>query len=221
MPEINQIYCADALVFLKKLSDKSVDLVLTDPPYGINIARTGKVGGAGKNFIGKMVNSRQYTPSDWDNKPTPKKVFDEIFRVSKNQIIFGGNHFNEWLKQGNKWIVWDKKATGNFSKCELIWTSFKGAIDKFDWEWNGFIQGNGRGGRQRVQREHPSQKPIELMAYLIKKFSSQDDLILDPFLGSGSSVVAAKFLKRNYLGVEISPEYIKIAEKRLAQEILI
>ena len=212
---LNKIICGDSFELLKTIPDGVVDLVITDPPYGLNISKDGKVGGAGRNFIGKLVDAKKYIASDWDKQIPKRKYFDEIFRISKNQIIFGGNYFCEYLKQGNKWVVWDKKATGNFSACELIWTSYKGRIEKFEWEWNGFIQGDGKGGRQRVERNHPSQKPIELIQWIIKLFSKENDIILDPFLGSGTTAIACKMLKRNYIGIEISPDYVRIAEDRL------
>lgn len=212
---IEIIYQADCLDVLKSQEDKSIDLIIADPPYGLNIVKKGKVGGAGKNFIGKMVSPRAYKGGEWDNAIPSKEYFDEMLRVGKKVVIFGGNYFNEYLPQGNKWVVWDKKATGNFSKCELIWTSEKGRIEKFDWEWNGFIQGNGRGGRQRIKRVHPSQKPVELIEYLIKMFSKEGDLILDPFAGSGTVAVACVKLKREFVLVEKDTEYVDIIKERL------
>lgn len=146
-----EIIQGDCLRVMKGMADKSIDLILTDPPYGLNIAKNGKVGGAGKNFIGKMVDSRNYGKSEWDKLTPTKDYFDEMLRVGKRVVIFGGQYFCNHLPSGNKWIVWDKKTTGNFSRCELIWTSEKGRVEKFEWEWNGFIQGNGKGGRQRIK----------------------------------------------------------------------
>lgn len=206
----------DALEYMKALPDKIIDLIVTDPPYGLNIVKNGKVGGAGKNFIGKLVNARDYGRHDWDKAIPSQEVFDEMRRVSKNQIIFGGNYFCNHLPQGTKWLVWDKKATGRFSVCELIWTSFKGRIEKFEWEWNGFIQGNGKGGRQRVKRIHPSQKPVELLEWIIRRFSDEGDTILDPFLGSGTTCVAAKNVGgRICIGIEKDKQYAKSAYKRI------
>lgn len=218
---LNEIIQGDSLKIMKQLPDKSIDLVLCDPPYGINIAKTGTVGGAGKNFIGKKVNATDYGVSDWDKKTPKKEYFDEMIRVSKNQIIFGGNYFTDKLPQSNKWIVWDKKTTGNFSRCELIWTSFVGRIEKIDWEWNGFIQGDGNGGRIREKRYHHSQKPLGLIKKIINDYSEEGQIVLDPFLGSGTTALASKQLGRNYLGIELNSDYIKIAEQRLSQNQLL
>lgn len=212
------LVCGDALEELRKLPDNSVELILTDPPYGLDIAKSGHVGGAGKNFIGKLVESRDYGKSDWDTARPSQEVFQEMMRVSKNQIIFGANHFCSSLPDGKKWIVWDKKATGNFSKCELIFTSFTGAVDKIEWEWNGFIQGDGRGGRVREKRFHPSQKPLGLIRLLIERHTKSGDLVMDPFAGSGTTAVACLGLGRRCFCVEKQEKYIKIIEDRLSHQ---
>lgn len=120
----NKIINADCMDILKQLPDKCVDLVLTDPPYGINVAKNGKVGG------GKCCKVTDYGAKEWDSEIPHKEIFEEIMRVSKNQIIFGGNYFIEYLKNSPCWIVWDKLNTGNFADCELAWTSFKSEIGR-------------------------------------------------------------------------------------------
>jgi len=210
---INKIICGDCLEVMKDMPDKCVDLVLTDPPYG-------KMWTRGKNAIGLLKEQNENDKTIWDIKPT-KEYFDEIFRVSKNQIIFGGNYFTDYLYPSNCWIVWDK--LGNlklgeqipFADCELAWTSFTKVVKKFVCRSAGFIKDT------KDIRQHPTQKPTELMKWIIGKYANESDLILDCFMGSGSTLVAAKQLGRKFIGIEINPEYCKIAEDRLRQEMLV
>lgn len=204
--ELNKIYCEDCLEGLKKLPDNSIDLVLTDPPYGINIAKKGNVGGE------KLAKVKDYGKSNWDDKIPEKEIFDEIFRISKNQIIFGGNYFLEHLKNTSCFIVWDKNNTGNFADCELAWTSFKTSTRLFKYTWNGMLQGD---MKNKEQRFHPTQKPLPLMKWILQNYSKENDIVLDPFMGSGTTAVACKELDRNFIGFEISQEYCDVAYKRL------
>ena len=146
---------------------------------------------------------------------SPKEIFDEMFRISKNQIIFGGNYFTEFLPPSNCWIVWDKLSDLKlgkqipFAHCELLWTSFKITVRKYTLRQQGFINDS------KDVREHPTQKPSELLKAILTDFSKKGELILDPFLGSGTTAVACKQLNRNFIGIEISPEYCKIAQDRI------
>lgn len=140
-------------------------------------------------------------------------------RVSKNQIIFGGNYFAENLSNSSCWIVWDKdNAESFFADCELAWTSFPTAIRKFKWKWMGMLQENM--GNAKEFRHHPTQKPLALMEFCLQNYSKENDLILDCFLGSGTTAVACKKLNRRFIGIEISSDYCKIAEDRLKQGVL-
>lgn len=206
------IYCADCLDILPKIPEKSIDLVLTDPPYGIGIATTGKVGG------GKCASVKDYGQQIWDKDKVSDKHIIEAQRVSLNQVIFGGNYYAGLLGDSPCWIVWDKDNTGNFADCELAWTSFKTATRKFRWRWNGMLQED-MGNKE--YRAHPTQKPLPLFKWILEKYSEPDQAILDPFLGSGTTAVAAKQLGRQYIGIEISEKYCDIAVQRLAQEILL
>ena len=206
---INRIHCADCLCLMRGMPDKCVDLVLTDPPYGI--------GDSGKNnqiynceWEGK-AKLIKYTPFD-DTKPT-EACFNEMFRVSKNQIIFGVQHFTDFLPQSPAWIVWDKKKTGIIgSGLEIAWTSFDHGLVKFTYKFQGMLQGDMAHKEDRV---HPTQKPLPLMMWCLEKYSKPGMTVLDPFMGSGTTCVACKKLGRNYIGIDKEPEYIKIAEKRL------
>jgi site-specific DNA-methyltransferase (adenine-specific) len=203
----------DCLEVMKGFADKSFDLVLTDPPYGIGEA-------AGKNKSrGLLAISKDYGNEAWDNQIPSREYFDEMRRVSKNQIIFGGNYFVEYLENSPCWIVWDKdNGATNFADCELAWTSFKTAVRRFKFRWQGMLQENM--GKHKEIRQHPTQKPVELFKWLIEKYTTEGDTILDPFMGSGTTLVAAKYLGRNATGIEISEKYCEIARSRLSQDML-
>ena len=204
----NRIICADCLDVLRQLPDKCVDLVLTDPPYGINIAKNGKVG------RDKCCAVTDYGKKDWDNKIPEKEVFDEIFRVSKKQIIFGGNYFVEYLHNSPCWLVWDKNNTGNFADCELAWTNFKSAVRKYLWTWNGMLQHDMKNKDVRI---HPTQKPLKLFEMILSDYSNENDLVLDCFSGSGTTAVACHNLKRRFICIEKDPEYYRASCERLEQ----
>ena len=200
----------DCIQGLSKLDDKSIDLILTDPPYGLNIAKNGFVGG------NNMAQATDYKPQEWDEKIPDKEAFEQMFRVAKNLIIFGGNYMTEYLPPSSCWIVWDKQNTGNFADCELAWTSFKTAVRKFKWRWNGMIQEQ----NWKEKRFHPTQKPLGLIRQILKEYGKEGQLICDPFMGSGTTALACKQLSMNFIGFEINPEYCKIARERLQQDIL-
>lgn len=207
---LNTIIQGDCLEIMKTMPDKSVDLVLTDPPYGI---------GAG---ISKRANtqhgkaaavSKDYGDEEWDSKIPPPEVFAEMKRISKNQIIFGGNYFVEYLENSPCWIVWDKDNGNNgYADCELAWTSFKTAVRRLRFRWHGMLQEN---MKEKEVRVHPTQKPVPVMEWIISKYTEQGQTIFDPFAGSGTTCVAAQNLGRDFIGIEISEKYCEIARKRL------
>lgn len=203
----NKIINADCLDILKQLPDKCIDLVLTDPPYGINVAKNGKVGGE------KCCKVTDYGAKEWDSEIPHKEIFEEIMRVSKNQIIFGGNYFVEYLKNSPCWIVWDKLNTGNFADCELAWTSFKYAVRKYEFLWNGMLQQNMSNKEKRI---HPTQKPADLFGQILRDYSKENDLILDCFSGSGTTAIACHNLKRRFICIEKDKDYYEASVKRLA-----
>lgn len=205
----NKIINADCLDILRKLPDKCVDLVLTDPPYGIGNKFTSKYG------LQKRKSKRG--SFDWNEKIPSKEIFDEIMRVSKNQIIFGGNYFIQYLKPTNAWLVWDKigqyDLKNPFSDCELAWTSFSCTVKKYTFVNMGFISGKDEKGK----RIHPTQKPLQLFQAILRDFSKAGDLILDPFSGSGTAAVAAHNLGRRFICIEKDPDYWAASIKRLEE----
>lgn len=208
--ELDVIHNIDCLEFMRTMPDGCVDFVLTDPPYGIGESKNDNVS------RGKLAVAKSYPIEEWDNNPPPKEHFEEIFRISKNQIIFGGNHLASFLPNSPCWLVWDKNNHGNdFADCELIYTSFRSAVRKFVWTWNGMLQEN-MGNKEK--RYHRCQKPAGLIMEILKKYTKENDTILDCYAGSGSIPVACYRTRRHYIGCEISPEYCAIAEKRIQDE---
>lgn len=204
---INRIINADCLDILKELPDKCIDLVLTDPPYGIGESK-------GKNKSrGKLAVAKDYGNKDWDNSIPSAELFSEIFRVSNNQIIWGGNYFVGCLKNSSCWIVWNKlNGESDFADCELAFTSFKSAVRKFDYRWSGMLQGN---MKEKEIRIHPTQKPLPLFQWCLDNYSKEGDLILDCFSGSGTTAVACHNLKRRFICIEKDPDYWKASVERL------
>ena len=204
---INQIINADCLDILKELPDKCIDLVLTDPPYGIGEAR-------GKNKSrGNKAIAKDYGNKDWDNSIPEKEIFNEILRVSKHQIIFGGNYFVEYLHNSPCWLVWDKNNGANdFADCELAWTNFKSAVRKYLWTWHGMLQHDMKNKDVRI---HPTQKPLKLFEMIINDYSNENDLILDCFSGSGTTAIACHNLKRSFICIERDTDYYNASVERL------
>lgn len=211
----NRIICADCLDILKQLPDKCIDLVLTDPPYGIGASSKSFMRCGTQTGKSKAISGLNYKPSEWDNKTPDKEVFDEIMRVSKNAIIFGGNYFIENLTNSSCWLVWDKHNGDNlYADCELAWTNFKTAVRKYDWTWHGMIQEN---MKEKETRIHPTQKPVGLFMKILQDYSKENDLILDCFSGSGTTAIACHNLKRRFICIEKDQEYWKASCKRLEQ----
>jgi DNA modification methylase len=195
-----------------------VDLLLTDPPYGINVAgkKDGKVGSGGKvKGSNSYALSTSFGQSDWDKAIPSEQVFDLMGKISTTQIIFGGNYFP--LPPSSCWLVWDKDNAGtDFADCELAWTNKKSAVRKFKWRWNGMLQED---MRRKEIRQHPTQKPLPLMKWCIGQVPDAKT-ILDPFMGSGTTLCAAKDLGLKAIGIEREKKYCEIAVQRLKQESL-
>lgn len=197
--------CREILTTLQK-----ADLVLTDPPYGIDEA-------AGKNKSrGNLAAAKDYGFATWDQAPIDLVLLNNVIRAGDSVILFGGNYYA--LPPRSCWLVWDKENTGDFADAELAWTNLNGAVRLIRWRWNGFLQ------KVKQDRWHPTQKPLELIRWCIDqadiKQKRSHELILDPFMGSGTTLRAAKDLGRKAIGIEIEEKYCEIAAKRLRQEVL-
>ncbi len=228
----HRVLCGDST----EMDWAGATLVLTDPPYGINIVqglrstvggskpvtigtvrprRTDTVGGAKvRGTVGatNLVDATYYRPVEGDDKPFDPRW---LLEIGNNQIIFGGNYFASKLPDSRCWIVWDKNNTGNFADAELAWTSFDRSVRLLKFTWNGLLR---EGSRQieGIKRVHPTQKPAGLFANILSEFSEEGDVIADPYLGSGTSLVAGEIAGRAGIGGEIDPAYCAVTLERLA-----
>ena len=205
----------------KLIGDCKVNLLLTDPPYGINIVQTVNVGGGkitqmvGLEFPG-IVEPKEYKPIINDDKPfDPKHLLD----LNLPSIIFGANNFAHELPNNHKWLVWFKKTDlencGNyFSDCELAWTNFKGKLVKcYHHTWTGMIREGDR-KEELEERVHPTQKPVGLLKQMILDFTRPNDIVLDLYGGGGSTLIACEATGRTCLIMELSKDYCDIIQKR-------
>ena len=161
-----------------------------------------------------VVAARQYRPVIGDETTeTAKKNYEIVKEVSENQIIFGGNYFTDFLSPSRCWIVWDKENTGNFADAELAWTSFNKGVRLYHFMWNGLAREGSR-KVEGVTRVHPTQKPVGMLAEILKDFSDEDDLILDCFGGSGSTLLACEQTGRKCCMMELDPHYVDVIIKR-------
>ena len=217
MKEYLKITNEDNMELMARYPDNHFDLAIVDPPYGIDIGNQsqGKGGGVAKKI--------DYTVKDWDKFAPDKKYFNELKRVSKNQIIWGANHFIDKIPFGSPcWIVWDKiNGTTDFADCELAYTSFKTAVRKISWKWSGMLQQDMKNKEQRI---HPTQKPAALYQWLLTNYAEPNFKILDTHLGSGSIAIAVdsvnKIEKMNLTltACELDTEYYQTATQRIEEQ---
>ena len=216
----HRILCGDSLDFdlvEKFIGDRQIDLIWSDPPYGMNCQKdSGKIGGGGSKR--KYVPTKKYLKVKGDETADTAIASFNYYHEKypkANQIWWGANHYGIGVPS-KCWIVWDKKnGDTNFADAELAWTNSKGAVRIFSFLWSGFTREGEASGKRRV---HPNQKPIELCEWYFEKYGSTSDLILDPFLGSGTSLIAAQRLgERSCLAIEYLPEYCEVAIRRWEQ----
>lgn len=207
---------------MRATPDGFYSLAIVDPPYGIGMASGFVVGESmglrrEKNGSTSFIPRGNYARRNWDNETPSKEYFNELMRVSRNQIIWGGNYFD--LGSATCYIVWDKDNGGtNQSDCELAWTSFTTAIRKFRYMWNGMVQEEQN--KMRVEKRiHPTQKPVALYKWLLTNYAKPGDTILDTHLGSGSSRIAAYDLGFDFVGYELDCEYWSAAEERFQRHV--
>lgn len=189
------------------MGGEKADMVFTDPPYGIDRGE----GFEGFGGFGKPIARRKHKDGEWDKTRPGKDSFDLILSLSEIVLIFGGNFFTDILPQGNHWLVWDKKNTmPTFGDCELVWTNIKrNSVKKYDFEYNGLI------GKEK-ERFHPTQKPVGLVADMMGDYGKDGELVFDPFLGSGTTMVACENLNRKCRGIEISENYCAVILERMS-----
>lgn len=204
------IYHADCMVILQTLESRSIDLLLVDPPYGIDISN--KNLGAGRTTIAPS-SPMQY--GTWDTERLPKTTIDEMRRISKKQILWGGNYYADILPPTMGWLVWDKRGDlpqRSYADVELAWTSEQMAARKRTHRWDGFI----RDGKEK-RNGHPTQKPVALMQWCISLMKGTKSVI-DPCMGGGSTLRACKNLGISCIGVDNDERYCEIAASMLQQE---
>lgn len=214
-------YNMDCMKGMKEFPDGYFDLAIVDPPYGIgcmsmNYTRSGAIRTHGYSAAKRRDYRKQ---TEWDIKPN-KDYFDELFRVSKNQIIWGGNYFTDVLPPSKSFVVWDKRCNDNikndFADCEYAWMSKGlGVARVFRYMWNGMLQGD---MKNKEDRFHPTQKPIRLYTWLLSQYAKRGDKILDTHVGSASSLIACERMGCPYVGFEIDEEYYRKASERLEEE---
>ena len=204
------VFNEDCMTVMARYPDKFFDLAIVDPPYGM-IKNTY---GSGSKGIKANFDCHKHNHREWDIKPSIEYT-KELQRVSKNQIIWGANHFISIVPfDSSCWLVWDKDNTGDFADCELAWTSFNTAVRKFTWRWNGMLQQN---MKQKEERIHPTQNPVALYDWVFQQYTKQGNLILDTHLGSGSSRIAAHKHNLEFVGCEIYAEYFAAQEARIKE----
>lgn len=213
-PYIEKKIIGDAELYLGDCKDilptlEGIEAVLTDPPYGI---------GADKNLRANQqhgkaaVPSKDYGHGNWDDKPPSQSLLDLIVK-DRRAIVWGGNYFS--FPSSAAWIVWDKdNGNNNYADCELAWTNLEGSIRKYRHRWMGMLQENM--GRLKEERFHPTQKPFPLMLWCVDRLNKNH--ILDCYMGSGTTGIASIHLGRKFTGIEIDPDYFKIACDRIELE---
>ncbi len=200
----------DCMEYMATVPDKAFDLAIVDPPYGI------KQDGRNNHTRGKLAKPKDYRGmAKYDDNTPDADYFKELIRVSKNQVIWGGNYFIDHLRATPCFLVWDKDNTGDFADCELAWTSFDTAVRKFKYRWNGMLQERMDNKEERI---HPNQKPVDLFRWIIRTYSELENSILDTHLGSFSCGIAAYSEGRNFVGCEIDPHYYNEGLKRFKEQ---
>lgn len=204
----------DCMEYMNTCENNAFDIAIVDPPYGINAS------GHRENNRSKLAKTKKYHAALWDQKPPGLEYFKELERVSRNQIIWGGNHLAAAiLKSSPCWLVWDKhNGESHFADCELAYTSFTTAVRKFSYPWNGMIQGYHGDKRKNEARIHPTQKPVALYNWILNSYAEKGMKILDTHLGSGSSAISAHYFGCDFVGCELDPVYFKDAKARFHAE---
>ena len=208
---IELLHC-DCMEYMANQPDNSFDLAIVDPPYGIGQDWTNN-----ENARSNLTFSKNYKNFHGEDKEAPEDdYFTELSRVSKNQIIWGANHFSDKIKSGSPcWIVWDKQTSGVFADCELAYTSFKTAVRKFTFQWSGMLQGDMKNKDHRI---HPTQKPVKLYEWLLTNYAEKGQRILDTHAGSMSSVIACHYFGCDIVACEIDNDYFEAGKKRVDEE---
>ena len=213
-----EVFNEDCMLTMSRYEDNYFDLAIIDPPYGINES------GQTNKTRAKLAKSKDYGNKNWDKSPPNKDYFIELKRVSKNQIIWGGNHFIENIPSANSscWIVWDKdNGKTDFADCELAWCSFKTAVRKIQLRWQGMLQHNMKNKQVRI---HPTEKPIALYQWIYQKYAKPNFKIIDTHFGSGSNGIALDSMNKienmnlTLVASEKDKDYYRESKERFYQQ---
>lgn len=212
----SEVFNLDCMIGMKAHPDKYFDLAIVDPPYGIgegnkkNKTRSSYTGFGDKKT---WVRAKDYGGGEWDFNIPSVEYFNELFRISVNQIIWGANYMVEYLDASMGWIVWDKdNGESDQSDCELAYSSFNRGLRKYRYRWQGLLQENMKSKEERI---HPTQKPVALYSWIYKNYLPQGGRVIDTHLGSGSNRIAAdKANNIQFCGYEIDKDYYEAQEKR-------
>jgi len=225
---ISEVFNEDNMVGMARFPDKFFDLAIVDLNYGFG--EDGRKSKSRAGYVKQKNGTKLYVDSihkakDWDNAPPPIEYFEELRRVSKNQIIWGANHFGN-MPPSSAWIIWDKCNEGtDQADVELAYTSFKTAARIFRFMWSGMMQGSPEDGTKmqgnkklNEKRIHPTQKPVKLYRWCLGKYGNEGDKIIDTHMGSQSSRIAAYDMGFDYWGWETDIEYFNDGNKRFDLE---
>ena len=203
---ISEVYNMDCMEGMRQYPDKYFDLAIVDPPYGLGKKLKPRGGMIGNSFKGMGADS-------WDAEPPTKKYWEQLFRVSKNQIVWGGNYFIDYLKPTQCFLIWDKmNGTNPMADAEFAWTSIENKVARI-FRMHHFSNGYD-------SKIHPTQKPIKLYEWILMNYAKEGDKILDTHLGSGSSRIAAYRNGFDFVGFEIDKDYFEAQEKRFKTELM-
>ncbi len=209
---ISETFNIDCIEYMQGIEDNYFDLAIVDPPYGIGF---GEFNRTNKDSQGNRYKADKYKNDNWDISIPTDEYFKELFRVSKNQIVWGGNYFPIlWINGCKGFIFWYKgNPVPNFSDGELAWTSFNKVAKQFDFRYYGNLEGNSSAS----EKVHPTQKPVALYKWLLTNYAKKGDKILDTHLGSQSSRIAAYDLGFDFWGCELDKDYFEQGNKRFEQ----
>jgi site-specific DNA-methyltransferase (adenine-specific) len=203
----------DNMIMMARYPDDYFDLAIVDPPYGIDIHKMSYT----QSTKGGVAKRKDYSSvGDWDSNNPDNKYYSELFRTSKNQIIWGGNYFN--LPLTKSWLIWDKrteaKYSNDFADCEMAWNSFNKPAKIFRWLWSGMMQHDMKNKEVRI---HPTQKPVKLYEWLLMNYAKEGDKIVDTHRGSASLDIACHNLGFDLVTCELDTDYFNDGNKRLKQ----
>lgn len=206
------IYHADCRLIMPAMTAETFDLMLTDPPYGIGADQTQEKRG-GKQSGKALYPSRSYGSENWDSAVVEEWVMFLARRLCRKQIIFGGNYYD--LPPAKCWLVWDKvNGENTYADCELAWTNLEKAVRRKVHQWHGMIR------KGQEVRFHPTQKPLEVMSWALAQAGDDVATVLDPWMGSGTTLRACKDAGKRAIGIDREERYCEIAAKRMHQEVL-